>query len=95
MAKKQKLTPEQLLETTINKMFEIAGHSVTYNDIKLRTDAWYQEYTMTEEQNKEWTDWLTEVLKKERRHYTAKMLRNEVGMINLMYGLKISNYDSI
>jgi hypothetical protein len=34
-------------EDLINKMFEIAGHNVTYDDIKGRTDAWYTDWTMT------------------------------------------------
>ena len=30
------------LETLINKMFEIAGHEVTFNDIVDRKDNWFQ-----------------------------------------------------
>ncbi len=30
----------------INKMFEIAGHKVTYDDIKGRQDDWYAQWTM-------------------------------------------------
>jgi hypothetical protein len=41
-----------IVETLINKMFEIAGHPVTFEDISGRTDNWYQQWTMTEEQNK-------------------------------------------
>jgi len=44
---------EIIVETIINKMFEIAGHKVTFEDIKDRKDNWYQQWTMTEEQNKE------------------------------------------
>jgi len=41
---------EQVLIDLINKMFEIAGHEVTYNDIVGRTDQWYTEWTMTMDQ---------------------------------------------
>ena len=48
---------EIVVETMINKMFEIAGHSVTFENIKDRKDDWYVQWTMTEEQTKEWRDW--------------------------------------
>ena len=51
--KKRLSREEKLKQATvdiINKMFEIAGHPVTYEDIKDRKDAWYQEWTMTTEQ---------------------------------------------
>jgi hypothetical protein len=47
---------EQLVVDLINKMFEIAGHQVTYDDVKDREDAWYAEWTMTVEQNEECGD---------------------------------------
>ena len=31
---------EIIVKTLINKMFEIAGHNVTYEDIKDRKDNW-------------------------------------------------------
>ena len=40
---------EQLVPDMINKMFEIAGHEVTYDDIKDRKDDWYAQWTMTEQ----------------------------------------------
>ncbi len=38
-------------------MFEIAGHQVTYDDVKDRKDDWFQQWTMTVEQNEEWQEW--------------------------------------
>ena len=38
----------------INQMFIIAGHDVTYDDIKGRKDDWYTEWTMTTAQCEEW-----------------------------------------
>ena len=43
---------EKAVKDLINKMFEIAGHSVTYDDIVGR-EQWYQEYTMTVAQSEE------------------------------------------
>ena len=57
---------EIIVETMINKMFEIAGHNVTFEDIKGRTDNWYQQWTMTEEQNQEWREWGIKYLKKQK-----------------------------
>ena len=44
---------EQAVIDLINKMFEIAGHNVTYDDIKGRQDNWYQQWEMTTAENEE------------------------------------------
>lgn len=76
----------------INKMFEFAGHDVTYNDIKGREDNWYTQWTMTVEQNEEWKKWGKKYLMKELRMY-AKMAENEMMWTSMQYGLKFSNFD--
>ena len=85
---------EIVVETMINKMFEIAGHSVTFEDIKDRKDDWYVQWTMTEEQNKEWRDWGSKYLKKQkglRKHYAER----QIAMFDLMYGLKLQQNDKM
>lgn len=77
-------------ETLINKMFEIAGHNVTYDDIKERKDNWYQQYTMTEQQNKEWREWGISFLKKQGGVLKARADK-EMAFFDLMYGLKIND----
>ena len=77
------------LETLINKMFEIAGHDVTFNDVKDRQDNWFQDWTMTYEQNKEWTAWGKKYLMKYMRLY-AHTAEREMAMISLNWGLKFS-----
>ena len=47
----------QVFIDLINKMFEIAGHSITYEDVKDRKDDWFTQWTMTVEQNEEWQKW--------------------------------------
>ena len=51
---KKRLTYEekkdQSLKDIINKMFEIAGHAIRYDDLIGRIDDWYVQYTMTENQ---------------------------------------------
>ena len=83
-----------IVETMINKMFEIAGHSVTYDDIAGRQDNWYQQWTMTEEQNKEWREWGKSFLKKKKR-WNKYLVDREIAMFDLMYGLKIEQNDKI
>ena len=83
-----------VVETLINKMFEIAGHSVTYDDIKDRNDNWYQQWTMTEEQNKEWRDWGLKYLKKQGGILKARADK-EMAFFDLMYGLKIQQDDKM
>jgi len=85
--KKQKMVVDM-----INKMFEIAGHNVTYDNIKDRKDDWYSQWTMTMEQNGEWVDWGKKYLK-ETFKWNKKVCEREMAMINLMWGLKYSNYE--
>ena len=88
---KQRKT-ELIAEALINKMFEIAGHQVTYQDIKGRTDNWYQQWTMTEAQNYEWMVWGTDYLKKQLKT-NKKLAEREMGWINLNWGLKTRQDD--
>lgn len=83
-----------IVETLINKMFEVAGHNVTFEDIKGRTDNWYQQWTMTEEQNQEWREWGIKYLKKQKglfKHFAER----EMAMFDLMYGLKTEQKEII
>lgn len=75
----------------INKMFEIAGHDVTYEDIKDRKDEWYTQWTMTMEQNDQWKEWGVGEIRK-RFRYNKKWAEKEMGMIILMWGLKFSDF---
>lgn len=78
---------EKAVIDIINEMFHIAGHTVTYEDIKDRKDAWYSDWTMTEAQYDEWKKWGKKYLQKNLRCY-AKMAEREMNMIGLMWGLK-------
>lgn len=75
----------------INKMFEIAGHDVTYEDIKDRKDEWYTQWTMTMEQSDQWKEWGVGEIRK-RFRYNKKWAEKEMGMIILMWGLKFSDF---
>ena len=92
MAKRLTLQEKQnmFIEDILNKMFEIAGHSVTYNDIKDRKDNWYQQWTMTVEQNDIWKEWGISEIRK-RFKYNKSWAEREMGMISLMWGLKFSD----
>ena len=69
----KRLTREQKLEKAvvdlINEMFKIAGHQVTYDDIKDRKDNWFQEWTMTKQQYNEWIKWGKKYLMKNLKMY--------------------------
>jgi len=73
-------------EDLINKMFEIAGHNVTYDDIKGRTDDWYTDWTMTVAQAEQWKEWGMEYLQKNMK-FTKHYAELEMRMFNVMYGL--------
>ena len=90
--RKKRPTPEEKIVTIINKMFEIAGHEVTYDDIKDRKDAWYTDWTMTMEQDEEWKKWMRDYFIKECKMLKG-LVEREAAMVSLMWGLKISDYD--
>lgn len=89
----KRLTREEksqlLIKDLINKMFEIAGHDVTYDDIKDRKDAWYTDWTITLDQHNEWKEWgIKEIMKRFRmKRFLAE---REMSMMGLMWGLKFS-----
>ena len=81
-----------ILKELIDKMFEIAGHSLKFEDVEGRTDNWFQQYTMTEAQNEEWRDWGTKLIMKKRR-YNKFLADREMRWLDLYCGLKIQNND--
>jgi hypothetical protein len=90
----QKTNKERMfLKELIDKMFEVAGHDVKFEDVEGRTDNWYQQYTMTEAQNKEWREWGVKHIKKKKRYY-SKIAEREMAMLDLYCGLKINNNES-
>ena len=85
---------KQMVIDMINKMFEIAGHAVTYEDVKDRKDAWYTDWTITEAQYDEWKAWGKKYLQTKLRMY-AKMAERQMEMIGLMWGLKFTQNEQI
>jgi len=82
---------DQALIDLINKMFEIAGHQVTYDDVKDRKDNWFQEWTMTMAQGAEWQKWGEQYLKKQLR-IPAKRAVHEMQWASMAWGLKYSDF---
>jgi hypothetical protein len=79
---------EQALKDIMNKMFEIANHPLTYDDVKDRQDNWFQQYTMTEVQHDEWLEWGRKYLMKFLRIRYATAVK-EMMFASLQWGLKI------
>ena len=86
-----KKAKENILETIINKMFEIAGYNICYNDILHRQDDWYAQWTMTVEQSDEWRAWGVNYLMKLFK-INKKFAETEMAWMNLTWGLKYSDY---
>jgi outer membrane cobalamin receptor len=80
---------DKSVQDLINKMFEIAGHEVTFDDIKGREDSWYTDWTMTEEQYKQWIEWGAEHIRKSKRLRKEKA-KHAMAWFGLNYGLKLS-----
>jgi hypothetical protein len=94
METKKRLTREQKRDKAvidlINQMFIIAGHDVTYDDIKGRKDDWYTEWTMTVAQSDEWKIWGKKYIMKNLNKY-AKQAESEMQWFNLQWGLTYGN----
>ena len=82
---------ENMVVDMINEMFRIAGHDVTYDDVKDRKDNWFAQWTMTTAQNEEWIKWGKKYIQKNLRMY-AKQAEKEMLWINMMWGLKLSDF---
>ena len=85
--KTKKKTEQEVAKDLINAMFTIAGHDVTFDDIVKEPEGYYNRYTWTPEQEKEWMSWATEHVKKHSR-YRATYVDKQVAMFNLSYGLR-------
>ena len=94
--KRKRLTREQKSHQAIvdllNQMFVIAGHNVTYDDIKDRKDHWWAEWTMTTAQADEWKAWGVDYLRKNLK-LTKVLAEKEMQWVNLQWGLKYSDWD--
>lgn len=76
------------IKNLIDQMFIIAGYpEVGYDDIIGRKDNWYQQWTMTEDQRKEWMDWGVAYFRKKKR-WNKKTAEREMAYIDLYCGLK-------
>ena len=81
---------EKIVEELINEMFHIAGYDVKYQDIKDREDSWYTDWTITEEQYKQWIEWGSEYIRKTKRLANGKA-KHAMALFGLNYGLKFSD----
>jgi hypothetical protein len=75
----------------INQMFIMAGHKVTYDDIKDRQDAWYMDWTMTEQQYSDWKEWGRKYLMKNLKQ-RSKQAEKDMMWVGLQWGLKFDKY---
>ena len=82
---------EQAVIDLLNQMFVIAGHNVTYEDIKGRTDNWWTDWTMTMAQADQWKTWGIEYLRKNLK-LNKTLAEKEMQWINLQWGLKYSDW---
>ena len=94
--KRKRLTKEQKREQAVidllNQMFIIAGHNVTYEDIKGRKDNWWTEWTMTMAQADEWKAWGVDYLRKNLK-LNKVLAEKEMQWVNLQWGLKYSDWN--
>lgn len=85
---------QKAIKDIVDKMFELSGHDIRYEDVSGRDDDWYDQYTMTQEQNDEWFRWGIEYLYKNRIVSSKRMAKKEMSWFNLGHGLRIENSDN-
>ena len=83
---------EKAIKDIIDHMFAIAGHDITYNQVKDRKDDWYTQWTMTVDQNEVWKVWGIQYLQKTFR-WNKEICKKEMSWIALMWGLKFSDFE--
>jgi hypothetical protein len=83
---------EQAVIDIINQMFVIAGHEVTFEDIKGRKDDWFTQWTMTVAQSEEWRAWGIAYLRTKLK-MSKKLAEKEMTWFNLQWGLKYQDYN--
>jgi hypothetical protein len=86
--KTKRLTDDDIIKELIDAMFLIAGHDVTFEDVKGRKDKWYEQWTMTAEQEQKWMEHMIKYFRK-HRGLTARYAQTAASMFNLMWGLKV------
>jgi hypothetical protein len=96
MEKRKRLTRDQKREQAVidllNQMFVIAGHNVTYEDIKGRKDNWWTEWTMTVAQGDQWMAWGVDYLRKNLK-LNKILAEKEMQWMNVQWGLKYSDWN--
>jgi len=76
---------QQIVIDLINQMFVFAGYDVTYNELNKNED-WYNQFTISSEQNIEWRKWAVDYLVK-NKHFTKRIAEIEVDWFDLQWGL--------
>lgn len=85
---RQRIREQEIAKHLIDKMFEIAGYDVRFKDITGRQDNWYQQWTMTRQQQEEWMTWGAEFMKDELR-IPKYLAERKMDMFNFNYGLML------
>jgi hypothetical protein len=85
-----KITRENLVNHLIQKELDYVGKTI--EEIK-NDPEWYRNYTLTEEQHKEWKEYSMKTIKKVLK--TTKLrTESEFAWLDLMYGLRVLQNDN-
>lgn len=99
--KKYKINDEKVVEIILDKMLD--KHNITIGEIKelvkdtegkIEGTPWYQYYTMTQKEHDAWKEWSLNFMYNEiRPRHSMTFLRNNFSWLDLMWGLKIEEYN--
>lgn len=80
---------QEIAKVLINKMFEIAGYSVTYREAVSKGSKWFNEWTITLEQQEKWIKWGANYMYEELG-IPLYLAERRMDMFNFNYGLKLA-----
>lgn len=84
------LEPTSRQKTTgklLDKMLELAGHSIYYDEYVKLSDKYKSDYTISQADLNVWSNWAVRFLQKEL-NYNLKQAEEEVSWIQHYHGLK-------
>lgn len=83
---------DKVFRHLIDKQFELAGIEITFDDVVGQPD-WYDKYTMTCEQSRDFRSYGIDYIRKQLRVRKEKA-RSEMDWFCLAYSLKLSDPDN-
>lgn len=78
---------DEIIENVLQKMFEYAGQSIHYENLKESKSQWQPYFTIPKENKEKWLEWGTKYLAKEL-NLPQSRAKFEMDTLDKVFGLK-------